>query len=112
VLRDQAEGLVPLVPGPGEPEPPEDLVYGDDIDQATELANDLATLKSSGVLGLPRPGEPTANAFEVPSTAHQQGPGYGRPPAWRQIRTECTQSFEIPIRRRGDLGNQTLRAAP
>lgn len=44
---------------------PKVVVYADDIDQAAELANDVASLKSSGVLGLPRPGEPGAKAFEV-----------------------------------------------
>lgn len=44
---------------------PKVVTYGDDLDQARELATDVATLKASGVLGLPRPGDPTAKAFEV-----------------------------------------------
>lgn len=50
---------------------PKTVVYGDDIDQATELATDVAGLKSAGVLGLPRPAEPTAKAFEVLESAGQ-----------------------------------------
>lgn len=44
---------------------PKTIVYGDDLDHARELATDVAGLKSSGVLGLPRPADPSTKAFEV-----------------------------------------------
>jgi hypothetical protein len=44
---------------------PKTVVYGDDVDHARELAGDVAGLKSSGVLGLPRPADPTMKAFEI-----------------------------------------------
>ncbi len=43
---------------------PKVIVYGDDIDDAAEHVDQLATLKSSGLLGLPR-GDPGTKAFEV-----------------------------------------------
>lgn len=50
---------------------PKTVVYGDDLDQATELAQDIASLKSSGVIGLPRPADPTSKAFEILASSGQ-----------------------------------------
>lgn len=44
---------------------PKLVVYGNDITDANKMATALAQLKSSGVLGLKRPPEPTARAFDV-----------------------------------------------
>lgn len=43
---------------------PKTIVYGDDIDQAAERVQELAALKSSGLLGLTKP-EPGSKAFEI-----------------------------------------------
>lgn len=44
---------------------PKTIVYGDDDRQAEERAAKLRGLKSSGVMGMERPQEPTQKAFEI-----------------------------------------------
>lgn len=44
---------------------PKTVVYGNDLDDAKDLSNDVASLSSGGVLGLPRPADPQGKAFET-----------------------------------------------